>query len=91
MSRLMPLPEKSRHVQLEVGREGGNGPDRSSPDSANGLICTVVKNIPPDATETKLSFLTVTPKPQLAKLVIVPEGEEMFSVGGRTHRDRAMS
>jgi hypothetical protein len=56
------------------------------PDLANGLLLTIVKNIPVDATETKLSYLAFTPKPRLVKLAIAPQGEETFSIGRRRHR-----
>jgi hypothetical protein len=58
------------------------------PDLANGLILTILKNVPPDATETKLSFLAATPKPRLVKLVIRPQDRETFSAAGWRHRAR---
>jgi hypothetical protein len=56
------------------------------PDLANGLVLTIVKNIRPDAAETKLSYVAATPKPRLVKLAIAPQGEEAFSVGGARHK-----
>ncbi len=50
-------------------------------DLANGLILTLLKNISPDAAETKVSFVALTPKPRVVKLVIKPQGEETFSTG----------
>lgn len=35
------------------------------PDLANGLVLTLLKNIRPDAAETKVSYLAFTPKPRL--------------------------
>lgn len=52
------------------------------PDLANGLVFTLLKNIPSDATQTKVSMLAATPKPRLVKLAITSQGEEAFSVGG---------
>jgi hypothetical protein len=49
------------------------------PDLANGLLLTLLKNIPPDvAAKTKVSYLLATPKPRLVKLAIKPVGEEPF-------------
>jgi hypothetical protein len=52
------------------------------PDVANGIILDVLKNISPEAKETKVSYVVATPKPQLVKLSISPVGEEPFSVVG---------
>jgi len=56
------------------------------PDLANGLLLTIAKNIPADATETKLSYVAATPKPRLVKLAIALQGEETFSIGRRRHK-----
>jgi hypothetical protein len=55
------------------------------PDTANGIILTLLKNIPPDTLETKLPFVIATPKPRVVKLAITPQGEEAFSTG-EAHR-----
>jgi hypothetical protein len=52
------------------------------PDLANGLVFTLLKNIRPEAPQTKVSMLAATPKPRLVKLAITSQGEEPFSVGG---------
>jgi len=52
------------------------------PDVANGLILTLVKNVGPDEPRTTVSMVAATPKPRLVKLVITPQGEEPFSIGG---------
>jgi hypothetical protein len=52
------------------------------PDLANGIVLNVLKNIPHDATETKVSYVAATPKPRLVKLSITPQGEEAFLVAG---------
>ena len=41
-----------------------------STDLANGMILTLLKNIRPDAEETKVSMVAITPKPSLVKLAI---------------------
>jgi hypothetical protein len=48
-------------------------------DVANGMVLTLLKNIPPDAQQTKVSMVAVTPKPRLVTLAITPGGEEAFS------------
>ena len=50
-------------------------------DVANGLVMTLLKNLPPDTPETKVSFVAATPKPRLVKLAITSQGEESFSTG----------
>jgi hypothetical protein len=52
------------------------------PDLANGLLTTLLQNIPAEATQTKVSFLAATPKPRLIKLAITSQGKETFSVSG---------
>jgi hypothetical protein len=56
------------------------------PDLANGLLLNILKNVPTDTAETKVSYLVATPKPQLVKLAISPQGEETFSVAGARYR-----
>ena len=55
------------------------------PDIANGLIFTLMKNIEPKAPRTTVSMLATTPKPQLVRLAIVPQGNEPFSIGNFQH------
>ena len=55
-------------------------------DLANGLVSTLLKNIPGDAPETKVSFVASTPKARLVKLKILPGGEESFYVKGSRRR-----
>ena len=55
-------------------------------DLANGLVLTLLKNIRPDASETKVSYLAFTPKPRLVTLVITPEGEDTFWTAGARHK-----
>ena len=50
------------------------------PDLANGIVPTMLKNIPVNAPKTTLSLIVATPKPRLVKLVISPEGEDTFSI-----------
>jgi hypothetical protein len=45
-------------------------------DVANGLLTTLIKDIPPDAAETTVSMVAGGAKPRIVKLVIRPEGRE---------------
>jgi hypothetical protein len=56
------------------------------PDIANGMILTLLKNIRPDVPQTTVSMVAATPKPRLVKLLISPEGEDSFSVGGSSYK-----
>lgn len=55
-------------------------------DLANGMMVTLLKNIPPDAPSTTVSMLFATPKPRLVKLEITPMGREPFSVGRASYK-----
>lgn len=50
-------------------------------DIANGLLLTLLKNVPPDTSEIKLLLVAAMPKPRLVKLAVTPQGEEAFSTG----------
>lgn len=56
------------------------------PDIANGLMFTLLKDIPPSTPQTTVSMVAATPKPQLVKLAIIPQGEEAFSHGTVKHK-----
>jgi hypothetical protein len=56
------------------------------PDLANGMIFTLLKNIPPESGEMKASMVVTTPKPRLVKLAISAQGEDMFVVGGEKRK-----
>jgi hypothetical protein len=55
-------------------------------DLANGLVPIFIRNISPDAVETKVSMVVATPKPRLVKLAISPRGEESFSIVGEKRK-----
>jgi hypothetical protein len=57
-------------------------------DLANGMMVTLLKNIPADAPSTTVSMLFATPKPRLVKLEITPMGREPFSVGRASYKAR---
>jgi len=51
------------------------------PDVANGLVVTLLKNVPPNVAQTTLSMVAATPKPRLVKLTMASQGEDPFSIG----------
>ncbi len=53
-----------------------------TPDAANGIVFTLMKNVPYDTPKTTLSMVVATPKPRVVKLIITPEVEDSFSVAG---------
>lgn len=57
-----------------------------TPDLANGLILTLLKNFRTGAKLNKLSFIAATPKARLVKLAINDAGEEAFVTGGASRK-----
>jgi hypothetical protein len=55
-------------------------------DVANGLVLTLLKNVPRNAQQLTLSMVAPTPKPRLVKLAITPAGKEPFAIGGSTRQ-----
>jgi hypothetical protein len=55
------------------------------PDTANGMIMTLLKNISPKTPKTTVSMVALTPKARLVNLEITPLGEEPFSTGASAH------
>jgi hypothetical protein len=56
------------------------------PDLANGIVLNILKNIRPDAAETKVSYVAATPKPRLVKLMLSSAGVETVTVAGSSRR-----
>lgn len=54
---------------------------KPSLDLANGMIPTLLENLPPGQTQVTLSYLVATPKPRLIALAISLVGEDSFFVG----------
>ena len=57
-------------------------------DLYNGMLATIVKNVPSNVPETRISMLVLAPKPRLVKLSISPSGEDGFSVAGMQRKAR---
>ncbi len=55
-------------------------------DLYNGLVTPVIKNISPDAGETKVSMIVAAPKPLLVTLDIMPQAPETFYLAGFPHQ-----
>jgi len=55
-------------------------------DVATGLTLTLLKNISPSASETSVSMVTTSDKPQLVKLKIHSEGERQFWTSGQSRK-----
>jgi hypothetical protein len=56
------------------------------PDVANGMILTLLKNLPPDGPPASLSMVAFTPEPRLVKLAISAAGEEPFWAAGASRK-----
>jgi hypothetical protein len=56
------------------------------PDVANGMVLTLLKNIPSDASQMTVSMVAATPKPRLVKVAITSQGEEPFSIGDSSRK-----
>src|SRR5262245_29013414 len=55
-------------------------------DLSNGLILTLLKNVPPQAPPPALSMVALTPKPRLVKLEIARAANDPFTLNGVTRR-----
>src|SRR5205823_2071042 len=56
-------------------------------DVYNGLIFTVLKNMPRGAAGT-VHFVAFTPKPQIIELQLIPAGEDKLRIGNLTRTAR---
>jgi hypothetical protein len=57
-----------------------------TPDVANGLVTTLLKNVAGNPARVELPMVLATPKPRLVKLQIAPAGEDAFRVGAVDHK-----
>jgi hypothetical protein len=51
-------------------------------DLANGMVLTILKNIPPGSSTTTVSMVAATPKPRLVKLNITSDHTDPFTIAG---------
>jgi hypothetical protein len=85
------IDARSSQVTVRTAGKDGNEEVKTDhvdlpPDLANGIVPLIVENIGPDAPETTVSMLVVTPKPRVVKLAISSLGEEPFSIVGSSHK-----
>jgi len=52
------------------------------PDVANGMVLTLLKNLPRDARQLTVSMVVAAPKPRLVKLQVAAAGEVPFALAG---------
>ena len=55
-------------------------------DLCNGLVTPLIKNLNPDAPETKVAMIVATPKPRLVSLAIIPQVPGNFELAGFSHK-----
>jgi hypothetical protein len=55
-------------------------------DLVNGMMSLTVENFPTKASEMKVSYIVVAPKPRVVKFSIKPDGEDRTLVGGLGRR-----
>ena len=54
-------------------------------DVANGMLITILKNLPEAEPDTTVKLVTTTSKPRIVKFTIRPQGAAQFSAGGPAH------
>jgi len=78
------VPQRTVRVRYLEGKRKGETVQSEldiPPDVSNGMLFTLLKNIPPTAPQTTLSMVVASPKASLVKLIVTPEGQVPFSVG----------
>ncbi len=55
------------------------------PDLANGMVITLLKNIPPGVEVPDLPMLVASPKPRIVKLKITSPGKDPFLLATANH------
>jgi len=56
------------------------------PDVANGILFTLLKNVPRDAPKATVSYVAATPKPRVVHLEVTSRGRELFTIGSYRHK-----
>ena len=87
--RAMEVSIESSTGQCTVQYTDNDGKEKTEserlklpPDLSNGLVMTVLKNLPPDSPPVELSMVVPTPKPRLVKLKISTPGKDPFYLAG---------
>ena len=77
------------HYQEDDGKEKNITERVQVPaDVANGMVTTLLKNVPLNAQQTTWSMVVATPKPRVIKLAITFEGEDPVLVEGSSRKAR---
>jgi len=67
----------------DKGKEKTENEHMKLPDDlANGIVLTLLKNLPPDGALPQLSMVVATPKPRIVKLLLSTSAEDSFSLIG---------
>jgi hypothetical protein len=84
------IDASKNQVKLHASEKGKSKDEDQSmelpEDLANGMLLTLLRNISPEAPETKVSMLSTSAKPRLVKLSITPRGERVFKIGGSSRK-----
>ena len=71
------------HATDDKGKEKDSNDHLNLPaDLANGLVPTLLKNVPSGTQQLEFPMLVTTPKPRIVKLQISPAGTDGFTFGG---------
>ncbi|HET9086276.1 MAG TPA: hypothetical protein VFN53_02020 [Acidobacteriaceae bacterium] len=81
-------------VTVRTFDHGKNSPETGSktydmelPENlSNGMVLTLLTNLDPGVSQTKVSYLAATPKPKIVQFSLEPHGKDIFSVGGAHHQ-----
>ena len=71
------------HYTDDDGKEKGADEHMAlPPDLANGMVPTLLKNLPKGTSQLEVPMVVAAPKPRLVKLAISAQGTDRFSAGG---------
>jgi hypothetical protein len=77
--------EVTIHSTDDKGKEKDSSQHIALPaDLANGMVPTLLTNLPPGTQQIELPMLVATPKPRVVTLKIAPAGTDRFTLGGAT-------
>jgi hypothetical protein len=76
---LLKVPEVESVFSVAGFSFSGSAPNQ-------GLIFTLLKNIPPASVRTELPMVAATPKPRLVRFIVTSAGEDDFSLGSSARK-----
>jgi hypothetical protein len=53
---------------------------------SNGLVLTLIRNLPADNSKIEITYLAVSSKPRIVKLAISADGQDRFKIGRVSHK-----